>query len=669
MPTVVDLLFRQAPNPTTPPVEILFGQLETLPDQVITLAGALPALQGTVFVFGPAREVIVTGTLPALRGSVRLGVPIEVSIRGALPRLGGHVLVGSPRPLALLGALPALTGAMRANFDAAVDRPVTSEFSSSWQRAKPISASTEDRHQRPARLQPFVAAPWGSAAPACAGVESRKPRSLVPVRVSSEVRRGPTFIPARVTAMSSFDDMARLRLALAAAYQSAEAGGAHWESAYQDRVRLRASARDFAQSAMPMRRFAGQKYAGGVPVRTSRSSRWQEAMVPPPGYGWRPPVTPGADPCYLPNPHLVFSAAAAVDGNLVFICDRHAGPGPQEPIIVPVRRVYMVTNSVSLVRFSDGRPIQCDSIGLTLDDESWAWGATLGLPASEFDLVAPTLAGPVDLLATINGTQFRLLAEQVSRERVFGSSSLRVQCRGRIAELDAPYATIQTFGNGAPRTAQQLMADVLTDNGVPLDWAIEWALDDWLVPAGIWSHQGTYISALAAIAKAAGGYLRPHASAASISVLHRYPVAPWDWADVTPDLVLPASVARRESKTWETQPAYNRVFVAPLAQGLSGYQVTREGTAGDLVAPIIVEPLMTDVAAVRQRSRVELGKGGRQVTAGLGLPVLAETGIILPGTFVQYEDGADVVRGLVRTVSVESRYPTVWQSIGVETRV
>ena len=669
MATFVELLFRQGPNPTTPPAELLFGEVEGLPDQVVTLGGALPALQGTVLVSKPAREIVVTGALPGLGGSVRLGVPIEVSISGALPGLGGRVVVGSPRPVALLGALPALAGAVRASFDVAVDRPVTSELSSSWQRAKPISASTEDRHQRPARLQPFVAAPWGSAAPARAGVESRKPRSLMPVRVSGEVRRASTFIPARVTAMSSFDDMARLRLALAAAYQSAEARRAHWESAYQDRVRLRASAHDFAQSAMPMRRFAGQKYAGGVPVRTSRSSRWQEAMVPPPGYGWRPPVTPGADPCYLPNPHLVFSAAAAVDGNLVFICDRHPGPGPQEPIVVPVRRVYMVNNSVSLVRVSDGAPVRCDSISASLDSESWSWGATLALPASEFDLVAPTLAGPVDLLATINGTQFRLRAEQVSRERVFGSRDLRVQCRGRIAELDGPYAAIKTFANSAPRTAQQLMADVLTENGIPLDWAIEWELDDWLVPAGIWSYQGTYISALAAIAKAAGGYLRPHASAASFSVLHRYPVAPWDWADVTPDLVLPAAVARRESKTWETQTTYNRVFVAPQAPGLQGYQVTREGTPGDLVAPLIVESLMTDVAAVRQRSRAELGKGGRQVTVGLGLPVLPETGIIVPGTFVQYEDGADVVRGLVRSVSVESRLPTVWQSIGVETRV
>lgn len=563
--------------------------------------------------------------------------------------------------------LRAPTFEARAAWNSNVNRPIVCESRGAWQTARRISMLVEDRQQPPVKLRPGVEARWSAALPISASVEEADARPLRPVRVRREVRRVHTFVPARVQVLSSHAEMIRVRRRFQDSLQQATPQRAGWISDFRDRQRLRHAVGESVQVARPVRRATEHRHAGALPVRVLRVVRWQEAMVPPPGWGWQPPVTPN-DPCYLPSGLLVFDAAAAANGDLLFICDRH-GPGPQEPVIVPVRGVYMVTNSVSLVRVSDGAPVRCDSIAASLDSESWSWGATLALPASEFDLVAPTLTGPVELLATINGTPLHLRAEQVGRERVFGSSSLRVQCRGRIAELDGPYAAIKTFANSTARTAQQLMADVLTENGIPLDWIVEWGLDDWLVPAGIWSHQGTYISALSAIAKAAGGYLRPHANAASISVLHRYPVAPWDWADVTPDLVLPAAVARRESKTWETQPAYNRVFVAPLAQGLPGYQVTRDGTAGDLVAPLVVESLMTDVAAVRQRSRVELGRGGRQVTVGLGLPVLAETGIILPGTFVQYEDGADVVRGLVRSVSVESRLPTVWQSIGVETRV
>ncbi len=178
-------------------------------------------------------------------------------------------------------------------------------------------------------------------------------------------------------------------------------------------------------------------------------------------------------------------------------------------------------------------------------------------------------------------------------------------------------------------------------------------------------HQGTWIEALAAIAGAAGGELLPHPTDQSLRVRHRYPVAPWEWRTVTPDFVLPVEAVARESVRWLEKPAYNRVFVAGQEAGVLG-QVTRGGTAGEVLAPMVVDPLITEAAAARQRGLAVLADTGRQIEVSLRLPVWAATGIIEPGAFVEYQDGSVTRLGMVRATHVEAGLPEVWQTLGVQ---
>jgi hypothetical protein len=191
-------------------------------------------------------------------------------------------------------------------------------------------------------------------------------------------------------------------------------------------------------------------------------------------------------------------------------------------------------------------------------------------------------------------------------------------------------------------------------------------LTDWRVPAGVFAKQGTWIEALTTIVSAAGGYLLPHPSEQIVRVRHRYPVAPWHWSQgVTPDFVLPVDAVERESLRWTTKPAYNRVFVSGQETGVLG-QVTRAGTAGDVLAPMVVDALITEAAAARQRGIAVLSDTGRQIEVTLRLPVLPETGVIEPGAFVAYRDGGVERLGLVRSSRVEASLPEVWQTIGVQ---
>mgnify|MGYP000712204060 CR=1 FL=1 len=94
-------------------------------------------------------------------------------------------------------------------------------------------------------------------------------------------------------------------------------------------------------------------------------------------------------------------------------------------------------------------------------------------------------------------------------------------------------------------------------------------LTPWLVPGGVWSHQGTPITAAVAIAQAGGGYVQPHAIDNVIRVLPRYPTAPWDWGSVSPDVEIPAAFATREAIEWVELPRYNRVYVSGTTAGVS----------------------------------------------------------------------------------------------------
>lgn len=337
-------------------------------------------------------------------------------------------------------------------------------------------------------------------------------------------------------------------------------------------------------------------------------------------------------------------------------------------VIVPVRRVYMTTNSLTLTRVSDGATIPAYTFGMSLDADSWTWSWQATLHATALPLIQPGPGGdPVDVLATVNGTPYRLCVEQYGRQREFASTRISVRGRGRAAILDAPYAPTLNHGNAASRTAQQLMADVLTINGVGIGWDVDFALTDWLVPGNVWAHQGSYISALLEIAAAAGGYVQPHDTAQTLRVLPRYPAAPWQWHTLTPDVELPSAVVSVEGTEWQRKAVYTRVHVCGTAAGMPLGEVTRGGSGGFVDAPMVTDPLITHADAARQRGLAVLSDTGTQAHISLRLPVLDETGVIPPGALVRYVDGATTHLGLVRATSLEWSAPKLRQTLAVET--
>lgn len=345
-------------------------------------------------------------------------------------------------------------------------------------------------------------------------------------------------------------------------------------------------------------------------------------------------------------------------------------PGEDGTLVVPIRTVYIMTNEATLTRVDDGTALPVLSLSISTDAESWAWRVDASLPASSMDAIMPGMDGaPVLLQAAINGYPVRWLAESVSRERTFGKARIRVSGRSPSALLSDPFAVAYSYASASAITAQQAAINAVTEAGLPLGWDIGWHITDWLLPAGLWQHQGTPMSAVLRIAEAAGAYVQTDAELQTLHVRHRYPTAPWGWGALTPAVSLPTNVALREGVEWLDKPAYNEVYVSGQSVGVLGH-VVKTGTTGGLAAATVVDDLITHADAARQRGLAILGDTGRQQRLSLSLPINDDLGLLEVGQLIDVTEGTGpstvTRRGLVRGVSASYSPPVARQNVEVE---
>jgi hypothetical protein len=81
--------------------------------------------------------------------------------------------------------------------------------------------------------------------------------------------------------------------------------------------------------------------------------------------------------------------------------------------------------------------------------------------------------------------------------------------------------------------------------------------------------------------------------------------------------------------------------------------VRRDGSAGNLQLPMVVDPLISEVAAARQRGIAELGQSGRLSMQRLQIPLSSTmAGLVDTGRLIEVTGDGAAWRGLVRGVSI-----------------
>lgn len=566
-----------------------------------------------------------------------------------------------------------ITGLRRADaslvYDYNVERPALAWRHARMQQGASAVVAARTRWQRSDGLTVALRSSSDPGLPTTRGVRSgaQQADALTRLaRVASEIG-----VPVVARGHSRFEQTVPLHAAARSLVQSGRPVIAHVLTAYEAVIRLSRYARGGYQAAVPVLTLTHQRLSDGIPLLPSWRQGYQAGRLPP--YGHQPHVTPPGrdDWCYVPTDpiELAFRPDDRAPLELLFECDRHAVPPPLGPIIVPVRKTYVAHNNVTLYRLPAGVEFQASAFSLDVDADSWTftWSASLHSSARAH-LVRTDPAERVQVQAVVNGINLRLVIDSMGRSRAFPEDRIQVSGRGRSAELGD---TALSFGNTAARTAQQLMQDVLTVNGVSLGWDLDWQIEDWLVPANTWLFQGSYIAALQDIAGAVGAYIQPHFTDQVLRVLPRYPVAPWNWAaDLDADIILPVGATSVEGVEEVIRPDYNQVHVGGLKAPAVFGPVKRAGTAGDIEPDPVLHALITATEAHRQRGLAVLSDTGLQEHVTVKTLLLPETGIIMPGKVVSYVSDDKTRKGIVRKTSLQMQsWPVLHQEIGVETHV
>ena len=421
----------------------------------------------------------------------------------------------------------------------------------------------------------------------------------------------------------------------------------------------------------------------GKPAEHLNTLPWQQARTLA-SYGGRRYLPPPRPEVPVKPPvvqDLKFCALYPEGGNpasgltLVFGFNPCGSVTPDAPLYILPARVYMSVHSIEAYLHPSGTPVPIFDLNLAADIDSTVWTFSASAPASYFEALMPVARQPQRLRFVVNGLEWVMLVETLQERTVFGQRRAMLGGRSVTALLGDPYASITDRLSTVANTAQQHALDALQFSGVTLDWDVT----DWLVPAGAWSHSGTPLEAVQAIAQGIGGFINSHRTLPELIVRHPYPTlpggipgGPWNWegaaGSFAADVELAPEAIRERSVERMDGPDVDGVWVSGTVAGGVERHVRRAGTLGAKLAPMSANPLITAEAAASQLGYSIIGLAGSKHKVSLTLPVRtgpAEPGVLEVGQLVQVNDLVPW-RGRVRGVNVTFTAPRLIQTVTLE---
>lgn len=354
--------------------------------------------------------------------------------------------------------------------------------------------------------------------------------------------------------------------------------------------------------------------------------------IPPPTIVKPPQI--GVPPTPIPTPPPVYVPPAGNQIGLHFNCRRGNRPGNQ--LRLPFRRIqclessFVADNTVSILRASDDLDLTSlffnVSVRGDLDELSWSWSARAKTAILE------SIETGTELKLTINGQLYLVTVGewQRSREWVDGGASDLISITGRSVS-DELNITSGNRDETQTLTARQLIDQEL---GIGTPWTVtlhpNWV--DYSVPGGEFFYQGlTALQAMAYVAEGSGAVIQHRPESRELRITPRWPIAPWNWgaAEADKELTLAMGYQIGQRKI-QGRPAAGIYISGEGPNGALG-QITRTGTNGDPWLESITHRLVTDGQAARQRGIAELADTGTREVETIRLPVLDETGTVMPG--------------------------------------
>ena len=430
------------------------------------------------------------------------------------------------------------------------------------------------------------------------------------------------------------------------------------------RLPWRAPPRRTMERLLPWSRPPRLGVDAGIPWRAppKRERRWWLPWQYAPRVPW---IVHGIGTGVQPPPDHEPPGYQPPQGNHValrFACPQPEFTGNQVPVPFgpaacyfawPKPRVYIVQNSAAVVRLPERTPIAVESGSLaqSIDDVHWSMRIALADP-SHLELLKADAEGPKVIEVTLNGYVWTFIVEDYEQDRQHPGRRVSISGRSQTALLDAPYAPPRSKVEDEDRQAQQLVDEELDGTGFTADYDTI----TWLVPAGAWHYeQQPAIAAVKLVAGASGAIALAHPWDTVVSIKPKYAASPWDWATTAPDKHIQDDIILQDRLQLVSKPLYDYVLVSGDQVGVSD-PIIRDGSAGEIRAPMIVDPLITDHTVSFERGRNVLSDRGQQALVEETIPLFAadvdgQPGLILPLQLVEVVEPTSW-KGLVVGVSI-----------------
>ena len=296
------------------------------------------------------------------------------------------------------------------------------------------------------------------------------------------------------------------------------------------------------------------------------------------------------------------------------------------PIEPQIRNTYIMQPTIDCVRVLDDLKILISSVSYSISRGQFS--ATCNIKfCSRIDF---DRALGQELKISINGYDFYVICEQPSTSNSFANASYSASCRSRFALLSAPYARATNYANPTAKTLAGIMSDILINTG----WSLDNQMIDYAIPTGAFSYTNlTPAAALLSVAKSVGAMLDIDNANKTVSIVPLWPVMPWDTENAICDVILNDPIILEHNTSQTINQEHNAVFVRGEQQGVA-CKIKRAGTLGDKFASDVVDSLITDNQAARQRGTCELANSGNKQQATMRTKIKADLPPIRPGMLV-----------------------------------
>ena len=345
----------------------------------------------------------------------------------------------------------------------------------------------------------------------------------------------------------------------------------------------------------------------------------------------------------------------------------------QAPAFVPDLWSYIVLNTVTATL--GGIAIDPIDFNIKTDLDSYCWQGGIKISDSQYQKVKAKLdvarGNEPLVIVTVNGVSYSFIAEEISRNRVFGNYSYSISGRSSTAQLGKDYAHSQSSNQGGTINQDLYASQIINMQLADLPFSIDrFEVKDWLIPAGTLNTSNqTPISIISQIAQACGAEAISDPLEPKLSIIPRWKKPAWEMATATADLVIPMGVVQSISDQKRVNPRYNTVTLIGRTQGSEVYRA-REGR--NLIAPVANWYLYTDRDCVIPRGIQLLSDSGTHGLYTLKMRVAEKYNMPLVelGQILQISDPEGAWKGVVTGVSLDvgrdNDAITVWQTVNID---